>query len=117
MWENVQVGESLWIFHVALFTPTVTVIMGFTFHPIIHWKQELYNQYEDVLVWDNPKHYRMMVERYTNLKEEVGSSILDCEISSLPKEKLATWSSASCALTLACWPSIFKKKQKQYEKV
>jgi hypothetical protein len=39
--------------------------------------------------------YRMMVERYPNLKEEVGRSIPNCEISSLPDEKIARWSSAS----------------------
>jgi hypothetical protein len=45
----------------------------------------------------------MMVERYPNLKEEVGGSFLDCEISSLvDKKKLARWSIASYTLTLAC---------------
>jgi hypothetical protein len=58
----------------------------------------------------------MMVERYPNLKEEVGSSIHDYEISSLPDGKLARWSSASCVLTLACQPSIFKKKEKKRKK-
>jgi hypothetical protein len=43
----------------------------------------------------------MMVERYPNLEEEVGGSNLGCEISSLPDEKLARWSTASCALALA----------------
>jgi hypothetical protein len=33
--------------------------------------------------------YRMMMERYPNLKEEVGGSNPSCEISSLPDEKLA----------------------------
>ena len=33
--------------------------------------------------------YWMMVERYPNLKEEVGGSIPDCEISSLLDKKLA----------------------------
>jgi hypothetical protein len=62
--------------------------------------------------------YRMMVERYPNLKEEVGSSIHDYEISSLPDGKLPRWSSTSCALTLACRPSIFfkeKRKKKRSE--
>ena len=36
------------------------------------------------------------MERYPNLKEEVGSSILGCEISSLLDIKLACWSTASC---------------------
>jgi hypothetical protein len=47
-----------------------------------------------------------MVERYPNFKEEVGASIPDCEISSLPDEKLARWSTASYALVLACRPSV-----------
>jgi hypothetical protein len=41
-----------------------------------------------------------MVERYPNLKEEVGGSIPRCEISSLLDKTLARWSSASCALAL-----------------
>jgi hypothetical protein len=32
--------------------------------------------------------YRMMVERYSNVKEEVGSSNPSCEISSLPDGNL-----------------------------
>jgi hypothetical protein len=44
----------------------------------------------------------MMVERYPNLKEEVGNSISSCEISSLLDRKLARWSTTSCALVLAC---------------
>ena len=60
----------------------------------------------------------MMVEMYPNLKEEVGGSIPGCEISSLLDIRLARWSTASCALTLACRLSIsffqvwffFKKK-------
>ena len=58
--------------------------------------------------------YLMMVERYPNLKEEVGGSIPNCEISSLLDRKLARWSSASYALALACRPSgFFKKKNKK----
>jgi hypothetical protein len=34
-----------------------------------------------------------------------------CEISSLLDGKLARWSIASCALALACWPSISKIKK------
>jgi hypothetical protein len=48
----------------------------------------------------------MMVERYPNPKEEVGGSIRGFEISSLHDEKLAMWSIASCALALACRPSV-----------
>jgi hypothetical protein len=43
----------------------------------------------------------MMVERYPNFKEEVGGSIPGYEMSSLLDEKLARWSTASCALALA----------------
>ena len=35
--------------------------------------------------------YQMMVERYPNLKEEVGGSNPGCEISSLLDGKLARW--------------------------
>jgi hypothetical protein len=52
----------------------------------------------------------MMVERYPNLKEEVGDLIPDCEISSLlDKKKLARRSIASYALTLAYRPLVSKK--------
>ena len=51
--------------------------------------------------------YWMMVERYPNLKEEVGGSFPGYEISSLLDRQLATWSIASCALVLACRPSIY----------
>jgi hypothetical protein len=51
--------------------------------------------------------YWMMMKKYPNLKEEVGGSIPDYEISSLvDRKKLNKWSTASCALTLAYWPSI-----------
>jgi len=53
----------------------------------------------------------MMVERYPNLKEEVGGSIPGFEISSLLDKILARWSTASCALALASWPSVSKKKK------
>jgi hypothetical protein len=59
----------------------------------------------------------MMVERYPNLKEEVGNSIPGCEISSLPDRKLARWSITSCALALACRPSVSKKKQKKKKRL
>jgi hypothetical protein len=51
-----------------------------------------------------------MMERYPNLKEEVGGSIPGCEISSLLDGKLAKWSTASCALALAQQPFVSKKK-------
>jgi hypothetical protein len=54
--------------------------------------------------------HQMTVERYPNLKEEVGGSIPNCEFSFLPDGKLAKWSSASCALALASWPSVSKKE-------
>ena len=59
------------------------------------------------------------MERYPNLKEEVDSSIPSCEISSLLDKKLARWSTASCALALACWPLVSKslkiKKKVRWE--
>jgi hypothetical protein len=57
--------------------------------------------------------YQMIVERYPNLKEEVGSSIPGCEISSLLDKKLARWSTVACALALACQPSIYKSNNKK----
>jgi hypothetical protein len=57
----------------------------------------------------------MMLETYPNLKEEVGGSIPNCEISSLHDGKLSKWLIASCALTLACRSSISKKKKKKEE--
>jgi hypothetical protein len=55
----------------------------------------------------------MMVERYPNLKEEVGGLNPGCEISSLSDEILATWSIASCALALACRLFVSQKKRKK----
>jgi hypothetical protein len=49
-----------------------------------------------------------MVKRYPNLKEEVGSSSPECEISSLLDGKLARWSTISCVLALACWSFVSK---------
>jgi hypothetical protein len=57
--------------------------------------------------------YRMMVERYPNLKEEVGGSDSGWEISSLPNGHLARWSIASCALALAYRPFVSKRKEKK----
>ena len=51
--------------------------------------------------------YRMVVERYLNLKEEVGGLIPGCEISFLLDGKLVRWSTASCALVLAYRPTNF----------
>ena len=53
--------------------------------------------------------YRVMVEGYPNVKEEVGGSYPSCEISSLLDGKLAKWWTASCALALAYQPSVSKK--------
>ena len=50
--------------------------------------------------------YWMMVERYLNLKGKVGGSIPESEIFSLPDKKLARRSTVSCALALACRPSV-----------
>ena len=57
--------------------------------------------------------YRMMVERYPNLKAEVGGSNLGCEISSLLDGKLVRWSTVSCALALACRHSVSQQKKKE----
>ena len=56
--------------------------------------------------------YQMMVERYPNLKDEVGGSIPGYEISSLLDGKLVKWSAASYALALACQPFVSKKNKK-----
>ena len=57
----------------------------------------------------------MMVERYTNLKEEVSGFIPGCELSSQLGINLAKRSTASCALVLACRPFVSKinKSNKQ----
>jgi hypothetical protein len=55
--------------------------------------------------------YRMMVERYPNLKEEIGGSIPSYEISSLLDIKLVTWSADLCALALACRRSVSPKEK------
>ena len=52
--------------------------------------------------------HQMMVERYSNLKENVGGSIPDCEISSLLAGKLVRWSTVTCALALAYRSSVSK---------
>ena len=57
--------------------------------------------------------YWMMVERYPTLKNEVDGSIPDCETSYLLDIELASWPTASCALTLACRPSVSKKKKRK----
>jgi hypothetical protein len=53
-----------------------------------------------------------MVERYPNLKEEIGGSIPGCEISSLLDGKLARWSTVFWALALACRPYVSKNNNK-----
>ena len=60
--------------------------------------------------------YWMMEERYPNLKEEAGGLIPGCEISSLLDIILARWSIASCALTLACWAFVSRKKERKEKK-
>jgi hypothetical protein len=54
-----------------------------------------------------------MVERYSNLKEEVDSSIPNYETSSPLDKKLVRWSIVSCALGLACRPFVSKKNFKK----
>jgi hypothetical protein len=41
-------------------------------------------------------------------RKVIGSSIIGCEISSQLDKKITTWSIASCALSLACRPSVSK---------
>ena len=62
-------------------------------------------QVHDNVTWVSSEmtlNYWMMLERYSNLKEEIGGLVPGCEISSLLERKLARWSFASCALALAC---------------
>ena len=82
------------------------VMTSFTFIALITvgWKSPQ--------VWSEMTlNYRVTVEGYPNLKEEVGSSNPGYEISSRLDGKLARWWTASCALALACWPFISKKKK------
>ena len=54
--------------------------------------------------------YRVMVEGYPNLKEEVGGSNPGCEISSLLDGKLVRWSTSSYAWR---WPfDLLSQKKK-----
>ena len=58
------------------------------------------------------------MERYQNLKEEVDGSVPGYEISSLQTlldGKLARWSTASCALALACRLFISKEEKEEAE--
>jgi hypothetical protein len=57
--------------------------------------------------------YWMMVERYPNLKEEVGGSIPSCEISSLLINK--TYQMVNCLMCFGARMSAFwfKKKEKK----
>ena len=57
--------------------------------------------------------YQMLMARYPNLKEEFDGSIPGCEISSLLDIKLVRWSTASCALTMACRHYVSKQTNKQ----
>ena len=52
----------------------------------------------------------MMVDRYPNLKDEVAGLIPGYEISFLLDKKLVMWSTASCALALACRKYVLLKK-------
>ena len=53
--------------------------------------------------------YWMVLERYPDLKEEVGGSIPGCEMFYPLDRKLARWSIASYALALACRHYVYKK--------
>ena len=61
--------------------------------------------------------YQLMMERYPNLKEEVGGSTPNYEISSPLDGILAKWSTASCVLALAYQPSVLKKRKKEKKKL
>ena len=73
------------------------------------WKSRSTNDWSNTML-----NYGMMMERYPNLKDEVGGSIPSCKISSLPdRKKSYRWSTASCALALACRPSVSKKRKER----
>ena len=55
-----------------------------------------------------------MVEENPKLKEEIGGSIPGCEISFLLDKNLVKWLTTSCALALACPPSVSKKQKTRY---
>jgi hypothetical protein len=57
--------------------------------------------------------YRMMVERYPNLKEEVGGLNSGCEISSLPDGKLVRW--CNCLLCFGAGLSAFYLTKEEEE--
>jgi hypothetical protein len=112
-WARRKKITILRAFHLAL------LIMPFT----CSWATLSYNKAEEDTssnanselnnTWsETTLNYRMMVERYPNLKEEVGSSVPAMKISSLLEGKLARWSTASCALALACRHSVSKKERK-----
>ena len=54
-----------------------------------------------------------MVERYPNLKEEVGGSILSCEISSILDGKFVKWSIASCDLAMKCRSYVSRRRKRK----
>jgi hypothetical protein len=58
----------------------------------------------------------MMVDRYPNLKEEVGGLIPDCVIPFLLDRKLVRWSIVLCALVLTCRLSVSQKKKNKKQK-
>ena len=63
--------------------------------------------YSYFILWsETTLNYWMMVERCPYIKEEVGGSVPDCEISTLLDKKLVRWSTASRALALACRPYV-----------
>ena len=57
--------------------------------------------------------YWMMVERYPNMKKEVDGSISWLWILLSTWQKLARWPIASCALVLACPPSVPKRERRE----
>ena len=51
----------------------------------------MHTKEHDIAWSETTLNYWMMVERYLNLKEEVGGPIPGCEISSMLDGKLARW--------------------------
>ena len=120
-YENLTLSNQIlnfWLqLHVNLIIiiPTVEVALRVspplvtTLNPFTNWMVEKgkiptnWSNLEKQSPWSEiTLNYRVMLEGYPNLKEEVGGSNPGCEISSLLDRKLARWWIASCALALAC---------------
>ena len=98
MREKSSTGSLLCILESSQFV-TLIVKGGQFCQNIIHWTPM-------VIGYETTLKYWMKVERYPNLKEEVGGSITGCEICSLLDIKLARLSAVFCASTLTCHPFV-----------